>query len=99
MKEFPEIFNTQIFNKMITIAEYSKMSVNDKLRYDQARKSELDTRIIMNEYKEQFLEQGRLNKAKQFITTLLKTGNFSIEEIVSLTGESKELVLMVKNEL
>lgn len=138
---------------MITIAQYTKNTIREKLWYEQVKKLHPDKQMAINEaleraYIEGFIEgfikgfiegfiegfmkgfkqesikgfkqelieefkQGFIEFFKQeliefskkgewdkrvIIRALLKTGTFSIEEITTITGESNELVLKVKNE-
>lgn len=93
LDKIPVYFRKSVFEKLFQIAEYSNLTKEEKMMYDQSLKSKWDNENVM-EYavstaKELGMAEGEHKKALDIALKMKKEG-FAIDQIAKFTDLSAE---------
>lgn len=93
MHKIPVYFRKSVFEKLFQIAEYSNLTKEEKMMYDQSLKSKWDnenvTEYAVSTAKEQGMAEGEQKKALDIALKMKKEG-FPIDQIAKFTDLSTE---------
>jgi predicted transposase/invertase (TIGR01784 family) len=98
--KIPVILSKTIFQKLFTIAEVSRLTKEEYMRYTQEQMAQWDEYAVRETVKREGREEGRkegMQIVKEEVALkLLQTGRFTLPEIASFTGLSEAAVRRVK---
>ena len=79
LNEMPELFNKPIFEKLFAIAEYSNLTKQEKMMYDNSMKYKWDNKNVLdyavNEGREKGMQEGIQEGIQQGVEQGLQQGN------------------------
>lgn len=96
MERLPVYLRKPIFEKLFQVAEYSKLSKEEREMYDTSLKRKWDNKAVLDYAREEGLQKGieqGIEKGKQeVVENLLVMGKFTIAEIANLATVSEDFV-------
>ncbi len=96
MERLPVYLRKPVFEKLFQVAEYSKLSKEEREMYDTSLKRKWDNKAVLDYAREEGLQKGieqGIEKGKQeVVENLLVMGKFTIAEIANLATVSEDFV-------
>lgn len=96
MERLPVYLRKPVFEKLFQVAEYSKLSKEEREMYDTSLKRKWDNKAVLDYAREEGLQKGieqGIEKGKQeVVENLLVIGKFTIAEIANLATVSEDFV-------
>lgn len=89
----------RIFEKLFTIAEVSKLTKEEYMRYEKSIMAQWDEYAILKTAEEKGIEQGIEKKSYEVVKNHLIANKFTIAEIANFVNVSEAFVRKVKNSL
>ena len=99
LNKIPVYLRKPIFEKLFDIAEYSKLTKEEKDMYDTNLKRKWDNKAVLDYAKEEGRAEERAKADFQFVKNLIEGTDFSDEKIAGLASVSVEFVRRIKAEL
>lgn len=99
LNKIPVYLRKPIFEKLFDIAEYSKLTKEEKDMYDTNLKRKWDNKAVLDYVKEEGRAEERAKADFQFVKNLIGGTDFSDEKIAGLASVSVEFVRRIKAEL
>jgi predicted transposase/invertase (TIGR01784 family) len=107
LQKIPVFLSKRIFQKLFTLAEVSKLTKEEYMKYEKSLMAEWDEYAIMKTIEEKGMKQGiekgiekgEEKKSYEFVKNLLLQTDFSITKIASLCNVTEDFVENVKKTL
>lgn len=95
LDKIPVYLRKPVFEKLFGIAEYSKLTKEEKDMYDTSLKRKWDNKAVLD----YAINEGREQKSYEFVSNLLAAGKFTVGEIANYATVSEEFVEQVSADL
>ncbi|RQP11173.1 MAG: Rpn family recombination-promoting nuclease/putative transposase [Parapedobacter sp.] len=103
LNKIPVYLRKPIFERLFDIAEYSKLTMEERTMYDTNLKRKWDMAGVLEyarrEGEEKGIEQGIEKGKAAVVANLLATGKFTVSEIAELVTVSEDFVKKVRTDL
>lgn len=99
LERVPLYLRKPIFEKLFNIAEYSKLTKEEKDMYDTSLKRKWDNKALLDYAKEEGRQEERAKADHQFVKNLIESTDFDDHKIAELASVSLEFVHKVKSKL
>lgn len=103
MKKIPLLLRAAIFRKLFHIAEYSNLTKEEKMHYDESLKHKWDNANVLNFAREEGIrigeQKGRKEKNFEFVVNLLTHTDFEVTKIAALAQVTVTYVKQVKKKI
>lgn len=84
LKEKPDLFDKPVFEKLFSIAEYSNLTKEEKLMYDNSQKYRWDNKNVLDYARETGMLEGEKKRSLDFARDM-KIEGYPIDKILKLT--------------
>ncbi|RQP12127.1 MAG: hypothetical protein EAS52_20810 [Parapedobacter sp.] len=95
LNKIPVYLRKPIFERLFDIAEYSKLTMEERTMYDTNLKRKWDMAGVLEYARREGEEKGKA----AVVANLLATGKFTVSEIAELATVSEDLVKKVRDDL
>lgn len=99
MDKLPVYLRKPIFEKLFQVAEYSKLSKEEREMYDVSLKRKWDNKAVLDYAEQKGIEKGIEKGKKEVVGNLLAAGKFSVSEIANFASVTEGFVQKVRADL
>jgi predicted transposase/invertase (TIGR01784 family) len=107
LKKIPVFLDKRIFQKLFNIAEVSKLTKEEYMRYEKSLMAKWDEYAILKTAREEGMEKGiekgiekgMEKKSFEMVKNLLAAGSFTIPQIANFAGVTEAFIKKVRREI
>lgn len=99
LKEIPVTLSSEVFKKVFDIADVSKLTQEELMRYKQEQMAQWDAYADLDTAKKEGREEGMGIGEEKIIRNLLESGKFNVDEVALYARVPEAVVRKVKKSM